>query len=75
MMVTGEQLLMSFMDLIETNKENHNIHNQPSYDSQIVQSIPVGTYTIVEERTDSDGNAWGKLKTGLGWICLTEMQG
>ena len=30
-----------------------------------------GTYTIVEEQTDADGNLWGRLKSGLGWICLT----
>ena len=31
-----------------------------------------GTYTIVEEALDRDGNTWGKLKSGAGWICLTE---
>ena len=31
-----------------------------------------GTYTIVEEAQDRDGNTWGRLKSGAGWICLTE---
>ena len=31
-----------------------------------------GVYTIVEEATDTDGNLWGRLKSGAGWICLTE---
>ena len=32
----------------------------------IVSSInEVGVYTITEEK-----NGWGKLKSGLGWICL-----
>ena len=31
-----------------------------------------GVYTIVEEATDADGNLWGRLKSGLGWVCLTE---
>ena len=31
-----------------------------------------GAYTIVEETTDADGNTWGRLKSGLGWVCLTE---
>ena len=31
-----------------------------------------GTYTIVEEATDADGNLWGRLRSGLGWVCLTE---
>ena len=30
-----------------------------------------GTYTIVEEITDADGNLWGRLKSGAGWLCLT----
>lgn len=31
-----------------------------------------GVYTIVEEVTDCDGNLWGRLKSGAGWLCLTE---
>lgn len=31
-----------------------------------------GTFTIVEEQTDADGNLWGKLRSGLGWLCLTD---
>lgn len=31
-----------------------------------------GVYTIVEEATDADGNLWGWLKSGVGWVCLTE---
>lgn len=31
-----------------------------------------GVYTIVEEATDADGNLWGRLKSGAGWVCLTE---
>ena len=31
-----------------------------------------GTYTIVEESADADGNRWGRLKSGAGWICLTD---
>jgi hypothetical protein len=30
-----------------------------------------GVYTVVEEATDVDGNTWGCLKSGVGWICLT----
>ena len=26
----------------------------------------------MEESTDADGNLWGRLKSGLGWVCLTE---
>jgi len=31
-----------------------------------------GVYTIVEETADADGNRWGRLKSGAGWICLTQ---
>lgn len=31
-----------------------------------------GVYTIVEEATDTDGNRWGRLKSGVGWLCLTD---
>lgn len=31
-----------------------------------------GVYTIVEESLDEDGNLWGKLKSGLGWVKLKE---
>lgn len=31
-----------------------------------------GVYTIVEEATDADGNVWGRLKSGAGWLCLTD---
>ena len=29
-----------------------------------------GTYTIVQEMTDSNGVKWGKLKSGAGWVRL-----
>ena len=29
-----------------------------------------GVYTIVDEKPDKNGNLWGKLKSGAGWICL-----
>ena len=31
-----------------------------------------GAYTIVEETWDTDGNHWGRLKSGAGWVCLSE---
>lgn len=33
-------------------------------------TINPGVYTIVEEKTDKNGVVWGKLKSGVGWICL-----
>lgn len=34
-----------------------------------------GTYTIVEEERDDSGNLWGRLKSGAGWIDLTNVRG
>ena len=32
----------------------------------------VSSYTIVEETEDSFGNLWGRLKSGVGWVDLTQ---
>ena len=49
------------------------IFDGPSYDYTYVQSVGQdGIYTIVEEAYDSEGNLWGKLKSGLGWVLLEE---
>lgn len=46
------------------------------YDSIGFWSTPVdaineaGVYTIIAESEDRDGNTWGLLKSGAGWICL-----
>lgn len=48
------------------------IFDGPSYDYTYVQSVGQdGIYTIVEEAYDSEGNLWGKLKSGLGWVDLS----
>jgi hypothetical protein len=48
------------------------IYEGPSYSSAYVQMLPEGTFTIVEEQYDENNNLWGKLKSGIGWICITE---
>ena len=49
------------------------IYTGPAFLSGAVAMVEeAGTYTIVEEALDRDGNTWGKLKSGAGWICLTE---
>lgn len=48
------------------------IFNEPSYDSTVAGSVSEsGTYTILEEVTDEEGNLWGRLKSGAGWVDLT----
>lgn len=45
-----------------------------SYDDSYVQTIyEDGSYTIVEEK-NVEGRKWGKLKSGVGWIDLTNVQ-
>ena len=49
------------------------IYAAPGFVHEITALVEeAGAYTIVEEATDRDGNLWGRLKSGLGWVCLTE---
>ena len=49
------------------------VFKQPSRYSAFVQTIGLsGIYTIVEEAYDDMGNLWGKLKSGIGWVLLSE---
>lgn len=48
-----------------------NIRNVPSIDGVVVGCITDrGVYTIVQEAIDKSGKKWGRLKSGIGWICL-----
>lgn len=52
-------------------RENTPIYHGPSYESGFSRNVGQdGIYTIVEEHTDAQGNLWGKLKSGLGWVPL-----
>jgi hypothetical protein len=49
------------------------IYEKPEFRSQCTALVgEAGIYTIVEEAMDRDGNLWGRLKSGIGWVCLTE---
>lgn len=48
------------------------IYKGPGYDYGYVGTVEIAAqYTIVEHRYDYDGNLWGRLKSGAGWICLS----
>lgn len=48
------------------------IYSKPDSTSSFVQNVGQdGIYTIVEEAYDAEGNLWGKLKSGLGWVDLS----
>lgn len=54
---------------------DQSIFSEPSYDASFVGVVGKATkYTIVEEVTDDEGNLWGKLKSGAGWVDLTEIR-
>ena len=49
------------------------IFDAPSFDGRYVRSVGQnGIYTITEEQADEEGNLWGRLKSGVGWVCLSE---
>ena len=49
------------------------IYSAPGFVHEVTALVEeAGAYTIIEEATDRDGNLWGRLKSGLGWVCLTE---
>lgn len=49
------------------------IYAGPEFKSGSVALVEeAGVYTIVEEAVDADGNTWGCLKSGAGWVCLTD---
>ena len=54
---------------------DQSIFDGPGYDYVFAGTVELaGTYTIVEERWDEEGNLWGKLKSGAGWIDLTDVR-
>ena len=57
--------------LLYLSRADVQVFDGAGYDFGYVTTITEpGIYTIVEEQTDSEGNSWGKLKSGLGWIDL-----
>jgi len=48
------------------------IFDGPGYDNVYVRTVGEdGVFTIIEEDADGEGNVWGKLKSGIGWVDLT----
>ena len=49
------------------------IYSAPAFLHDVTALVgEAGAYTIVEEAIDADGNLWGLLKSGAGWVCLTD---
>lgn len=47
-----------------------NIRKGPGTNYAVAQVCPKGVYTIVRESQGTGASAWGKLKSGAGWISL-----
>ena len=60
---------------IATIPTNQSVYYGPGYAYNYVTYIKTGgTYTIVEEAYDEAGNLWGKLKSGVGWVNLSDIR-
>lgn len=55
--------------LVRVKISDLNIRTGAGLSYKVVGQIPPGTYTIVETKTVNT-IPWGKLKSGVGWICL-----
>ena len=63
----------SLMHTVRIDDPDTCIYAGPAFTAEVTALVgEAGTYTIVEEATDADGNIWGRLKSGLGWVCLTD---
>lgn len=55
-------------------KGNTPVHAGRGTEYEFISTIGAdGTFTIVEEATDTDGNTWGRLKSGLGWVNIGQL--
>ena len=56
--------------LVKVSISDLNIRKGAGTDYDRVQFIPIGVYTIVEVKSGKGASAWGRLKSGIGWISL-----
>lgn len=68
----GTEQDVPYLQQIEVDQS---VYHGPGYDFGRSSIVPeTGIYTIVEEEVDYEGNLWGRLKSGIGWVDLTEIQ-
>ena len=61
--------------LLRIDRADQSVYSGPGYDYVFSGTVRErGTYTIVEEATDPEGNLWGRLKSGIGWVDLTQIR-
>ena len=60
---------------VDIHRPDFPIWDGPGYDYFLIVTVEeAGVYTIVEEEVDAEGNLWGQLKSGIGWIDLTLLE-
>lgn len=68
-----EQSPNSFESYLVWLDEDVYVREEPNRNATVTYRIDISTkYTIVDETNDDYGNLWGKLKSGIGWVNLTE---
>jgi hypothetical protein len=75
MLETSESEPVAIHDVPYTTslKATDDIYDGPGYDYGYLKEVGEdGVYTIVEERIGDDGFLWGRLKSGAGWVRLTD---
>ena len=56
-------------------RPDQSIYDGPGYDYGFVGVVEqASVYTIMEEKKDDEGNLWGRLKSGIGWVDLTDVR-
>ena len=57
---------------VKIRQNNFPIYTNPGYNyPKADTTADIGVYTIVAECRDEDGNLWGRLKSGVGWVDVT----
>lgn len=60
--------------LLKIASRDEKIYSAPAYQGDLVGYVEeAGTYTIVEEHTEN-GIIWGRLKSGAGWVNVTDIR-
>ena len=58
--------------VVKIGRADFPIYNRPGYDYFPVSTVSAATaFTIVDESWDYEGNLWGKLASGAGWVDLS----
>ena len=73
MLETAEPVRVHDVPYTTSLKATDDICDGPGYDYGYLKEVGEdGVYTIVEEMIGDDGFLWGRLKSGAGWVRLTD---